>query len=190
MKRYIVILFVGVVVNSCKKNEANMHPLFENVAKVEILSYPTRTLWAPEDNKNLREATFVTDSVRIKPRYILERITLDDTQKEKLFSLLEKDYCSGISSTSACYEPRQLIVFYDNKNVPVGHYEICFECGNTNESDNLKKLPQFCIEKSEPMIDLFKEFGMKYVDGQNNKILGATEEKLLQEQENYLENKH
>ncbi|MFB3387343.1 hypothetical protein [Flavobacterium sp. LAR06] len=55
--------------------------------------------------------------------------------------------------------PRNLMLFYNNKNKIIAHIELCFTCGTSSNSNNLKENLDYC--KDDLKVFLKKE-GIKY----------------------------
>ena len=65
-------------------------------------------------------------------------------------------------SEPACYNPRNAILFLDNKAKVIDFIEICFECRNTSASSDKVSLGEMCDQKLDMLFDLFKKFGIEY----------------------------
>lgn len=168
-----------LTISSCKHEKPISFKFFDEIDKIEIISYPSRTQWLKEDVHDYRQVDFVKDSVCIKKRYIRDRFFLNDLQIEKLKAVFKKINDIEKSTIAACYDPRHIIVFY-KLNKPIGYIEYCFECGNNDFSENLKEIGEdFCQEKGVELEKLFKEFGVKYIG--NNKQIEKDERDLYEE---------
>ena len=89
---------------------------------------------------------------------IQERIILNKDQEKELLNLMVSDSCSLEQIESACYNPRHMILFRDNKNRIIGYNEFCLECSSSRYSDNLQGFQKHCYFDME---NLFKKFGIK-----------------------------
>ena len=65
-------------------------------------------------------------------------------------------------SEAACYNPRNAILFLDNKGKVIEFIEICFECQKTSESSDKISLGDMCDQKLNMLFDLFKKVGIEY----------------------------
>ena len=65
-------------------------------------------------------------------------------------------------SEAACYNPRNAILFLDNKGKVIDFIEICFECRKTSESSDKVSLGEMCDQKFEMLFKLFKKVGIEY----------------------------
>jgi hypothetical protein len=65
-------------------------------------------------------------------------------------------------SEAACYNPRNTILFLDNKGKVIEFIEICFECRKTSESSDKVSLGEMCDQKLDMLFDLFKKIGIEY----------------------------
>lgn len=61
-----------------------------------------------------------------------------------------------------CYEPRNAIVFYDEKGIAFERIEICFECNQYKKSSERVKLGKFCVGKYKLLYAFFRNHGIKY----------------------------
>jgi hypothetical protein len=110
-----------------------------------------------------------------------QKLDLTRLKEKKILSALEVDkltdilYNFGYTSTKSykglliaesegyrCYEPRNAIVFLDEKGLIAEYIEICFECYNRKESSEKMKTGQFCNEKYDLIKKYFRATGIKY----------------------------
>jgi hypothetical protein len=107
------------------------------------------------------------DHTRIKEKKILSALEVD-----KLTDVL---YNFGYTSTKSyknllypaddgynCYNPRNAIVFLDEKGLIAEYIEICFECHRREESSEKMKTGEFCTEKYDLIRKYFYANGIKY----------------------------
>jgi hypothetical protein len=106
------------------------------------------------------------DQTRIKEKKILSALEVD-----KLTNIL---YNFGYKSTKSykglriadngysCYNPRNAIVFLDEKGLIAEYIEICFECHRREESSEKMKTGEFCTEKYDLIRKYFYTAGIKY----------------------------
>lgn len=160
--RYLVLLFTSIFFFSCKSEKEEAFELFaKDVTKVKIWSYPARGLWDVEDGKERQGIKILNNKIQLDTTKIIDNVELNGNQKENLFELLNEDVCFFGGTHAACYIPRHLILFYDKNEKLIGFYEFCIECGGSVESERLKNIPAFCIEKGTEMEQLLKSFGLK-----------------------------
>lgn len=131
----------------------------ETIKKIEIFSYPDRLAW---DTLRHRKEIIRNNKIDFDTSMINERVALlKETQIKELFELI-KIHCKiegDVAPYSSCYMPRNLILFYNNKNLIIGHIELCFECGTSESSNNLKENWDYC---KDDVKDFFKKVGVKY----------------------------
>ncbi|BCY29112.1 hypothetical protein [Flavobacterium okayamense] len=140
---------------------------FKDVSNVEIYAYFNRTHWKHEDSEDFRTfKNFKNGKVFIEEVYIRNKITLSIEQINKLKDSFKEGYRDG--ATLACYNPRHLIVFYDNKNDIKGYIEVCFECSNLDYSENTASFANSIFH----MKSLLKEFGITYFEETDNESPG------------------
>ena len=101
---------------------------------------------------------------------------MNSNQKKEFFALLKNDICGNSGTHAACYIPRHLIHFYDKNEKLIGFYEFCIECGGSVESETLKNIPPFCIEKGTEMEQLLKSFGLKITSDKSPEIKAIEKE--------------
>ena len=169
--KYFCFLIVLISLFSCKNEKEEAVELFtKEVKKVKIWSYPARGLWDVKDGKERQGIKISNNKIQLDTTKIIDNVELNDNQKKELFALLKNDIC-GISGThAACYIPRHLILFYDENEKLIGFYEFCIECGGSVESESLKNIPTFCIEKGTKMEQLLKGFGLKITSDKSLEI--------------------
>ena len=167
--RKVLFLISILLLISCKNNDAEKtfskvinkrdFPI-KNFSKIELISYYNRIYW---DTKFKGE--FPTHKVLVEDykltfdsTMIQERIVLNKVQEKELLNLMLSDSCSIDQIAAACYNPRHMILFRDNKNRIIGYDEFCLECASSRNSDNLEDFQQYCYYD---MSNLFKKFGIK-----------------------------
>ena len=134
------------VQNESLKMEQNFP--FSESEKIEIISFPVRYEPIVFEKK-------LIDSIGIK-----ERFFLNEHQKNDLFNSLflnENEECT----VAACFDPRHAILFYNDKSEIIAHIVICFDCGNTTESEGLN-CNRLCYEGLGSILKIFKKAGIKY----------------------------
>ncbi|WP_291152939.1 hypothetical protein [Flavobacterium sp. UBA7680] len=168
-KKFLALsIILGMV--SCNKNkgfegerEQDYSDAFdlekEAIKKIEIFSYPDRLSW---DTLRHREEIIRNNKIDFDTSMINEKVTLlKETQIKELFDLI-KIHCKvegDVAPYSSCYMPRNLMLFYNNKNRIIGHMELCFECGTSESSNNLRENWDYC---KDDVKDFFKKAGIKY----------------------------
>lgn len=169
LKKFLVFLIIlGIIsCNKTKNPESEMEPDYsdaftlekETIKKIEIFSYPDRLAW---DTLRHRKEIIRNNKIDFDTSMINERVALlKETQIKELFELI-KIHCKiegDVAPYSSCYMPRNLILFYNNKNLIIGHIELCFECGTSESSNNLKENWDYC---KDDVKDFFKKVGVKY----------------------------
>jgi hypothetical protein len=159
---------------------------FDEINKVEILSYPSRMDWDIKQDGTFSESLkILDDKLSINRQFIMEDIFLSELQKKELLDLLKKDICGKNGMSAGCFEPRHLIVFYDKNNNTIAYYEICLGCGVAGSSENLEQVPSFCVEKAFEFEKLFRKFGIKYIGEDKRK----DEYKIVEELKKNINNK-
>lgn len=67
-----------------------------------------------------------------------------------------------VNIETACYNPRNAILFLDNNGEIVDFIEICFECHKARASSDKISLGDMCDQKLNMLFDLFKKVGIEY----------------------------
>lgn len=139
---------------TAKPEKENTYP-FSKANKIEVVSYINRELWDTIENKT-------TEGIAsINKNQIKERVTLTKEQTDNLFKFLFIDECPLVNSTSRCFKPRHMIVFYDKYGKELDYIEVCLECG-TSESGMNFSYNGICNERADELGGIFREAGIKY----------------------------
>ena len=95
-----------------------------------------------------------------------EKIELNQQQID-LLSYFCENYTTnyrltfGDAPISCCYKPRNAIVFFDKKNMPILNFEICFECHQYRCYTPDKPGYLSKVDECPVLFDLFKDFFRK-----------------------------
>jgi hypothetical protein len=89
---------------------------------------------------------------------IQERVVLNKNQENQLLKLMVCDTCVPEEISAACYDPRHMIVFRDDRNRIIGYNEFCINCIGSRSSTNLYGFQKYCYSD---MGGLFRKFGIK-----------------------------
>jgi hypothetical protein len=110
----------------------------------------------------------VLDTMKVLDRvyFVYEKTELNDSQIDSLSNLCQNFTTNyrlkyGSRGISCCYKPRNAILFFDKKNMPIMNFEICFECGQYRcfTPNALGYLSQ--IDECGELYGLFKNFFRK-----------------------------
>jgi hypothetical protein len=179
--RKIIFLITILILVSCKNEKTNNQieeegiPIVKSVSKVinkrefplknfskiEIVSYYDRIKWDTLEYK--KESPFykiLVDNYKLSfdSTMIQERVVLKKAQEKELLDLMICDTCVPEEISAACYMPRHMILFRDNKNRIIGYNEFCINCIGSRSSTNLNGFQKYCYSD---MGDLFRKFGIK-----------------------------
>ncbi|TRX37319.1 hypothetical protein FNW52_04975 [Flavobacterium sp. ZT3R18] len=187
--RKIIFLITILILVSCKKEntknqiEAEGVPIVKSVSKVinrrdfplknfskiELVSYYDRIRWDTLKYKGkqpFRKELVDNFKLTFDSTMIQERVILNKSQERELLNLMISDTCVPEEMSSACYDPRHMILFRDDKNRIIGYNEFCINCIGSRSSTNLDGFQKYCYSD---MSDLFRKFGIKlfveYEDG-------------------------
>ncbi len=133
---------------------ANTHP-FDKSDKVELVSYGTRRD-SYRNDELIRSGKFTVPEIQ-------QRVRLNKTQRDSLFSILfklKKIRKGNVESIADCYNPRHSIVFYQGGQA-IAFLEVCFECNGTRQTKELY-LGEFCDEKWCILQQFFKVNGADF----------------------------
>ncbi|KOP36644.1 hypothetical protein DBB36_08570 [Flavobacterium sp. WLB] len=178
LKKFSKLLVLSIILGlaSCNKNKAfegernlDYSDAFdlekEAIKKIEIFSYPDRLAWDTLRHKEIIR----NNKIDFDTSMINEKVTLlKETQIKELFGLI-KIHCKvegDVAPYSSCYMPRNLILFYNKENRIIAHIEVCFECGTSESSNNLRENWDYC---KDDVKDFFKKAGIKYFVDTNEK---------------------
>ena len=175
MKKTILFL-VSILFFSCGTEVPKGSLDLDKVDKVRLISYPSRTFWGM--NKKILSSD---GKINIDKEYIIDDLFLNKQSQSELFSIFKHKELTEVNA--ACYEPRHLFVFYNDKGKILGDYELCLDCGNAGRSENLDYLPNFSIEKGEKLKELLIDLKLKNI-GHNSQIVRQKERVLLSKQLN------
>lgn len=158
--KYLCLLLIGILFSFCTPKMEETFP-FNQTDKIEVISYPVRYNWDTiRDGKKVYLGDLVENKRLVNPSGIKERITLNDKQKQDLFSKLfirETKDCT----VAACFDPRHAILFYNEKSEIIAYIEICFDCGYDRGSRGFK-YNDICYEGMAALKPIFQEAGIKY----------------------------
>lgn len=152
MKTTILLLASLLFLNFSKKDK-EIENLFSKTKKIEIYAFQSFS------GNYLNPHYVKTNKVEIPEKFLRNKIVLNEFQVLKLKKKLIKTK-DKIEERATCYEPRHIIVFYNEKDEIFGYVELCFECTGTRASENLKFLEDRMLFQQE----LFKEFGITYFE--------------------------
>ena len=136
---------------------------FNLSAQIQFVSFPDKVYLT--DNEILRKDSFPRINDTILYSKLTEFKTLTYPQVDKLTELFYNYGFRGTTykiSEAACYNPRNAILFLDNKGKVIELIEICFECHKTSESSDKVSIGELCDQKLEMIFELFKKVGIEY----------------------------
>lgn len=187
MKRILFLISILVFI-SCK-NEKTESQFFSKVitkrdfpikdfSKIELVSYYNRVVWDTKYKGESQTYKVLVDNYKLTfdSTMIQERVVLNKIQEKELLNLMISDTCTLEQIASACYNPRHLILFRDNKNRIIGYNEFCTECSGSRNSTNLDGFQKYCYSD---MNSLFRKFGIKIF----------TEDQNINQEERFFKNK-
>ncbi|WP_269235260.1 hypothetical protein [Flavobacterium flavigenum] len=180
----IIFLILTLLLISCKKNDTDKtyskvinkreFPI-KNYSKIELISYYNRNYWDTKFKGEfpIHKVLVAKYKLTFDSTMIQERVVLNKIQEKELLNLMISDSCSLDQIESACYNPRHMILFRDNKNRIIGYNEFCLECSSSRNSDNLKDFQRYCYYD---MSNLFKKFGISlFVENDDPKAIAKEE---------------
>ncbi|GHN03202.1 hypothetical protein WSM22_46910 [Cytophagales bacterium WSM2-2] len=133
----------------------NTYP-FDRTKKIQLVSFKPDYESGPMKNGTLDSTKFIeSKTLRRKDENNLVDILYNYNFDPKV----NKD--SIVTEAMMCYEPRNAVLFKNNKNEIVAYLEICFECLRHKESEGLL-LGEFCQDKYSRLKDFFGQIGIKY----------------------------
>ncbi|MCC9019325.1 hypothetical protein [Flavobacterium lipolyticum] len=142
----------------------------KNFSKIELVSYYNRIYWDTLNYKGkFPSSKVLVDNYRLTfdSTMIEERVILNKSQETELLNLMVCDTCVPQEVSAACYNPRHMILFRDNKNRIIGYNEFCLSCVGGRTSPSLDNFQKYCYSDMEI---LFRKFGIKlFVDYDDEK---------------------
>lgn len=160
-----LLLFV-----SCKNESALTYSKefdLKGFSKIEVLSYPDRMLW---DTLESSEEVIKDGRLNFDSTFVKERVILSEKQSSELIKIFCQDSCYMEKVTAPCFDPRDMILFRDNKNKIIAYKEFCFECSNSRSSKNLSAFDDYCIG------DIYMFINKLDID---RKAVGQEEKKII-----------
>nr|WP_315251487.1 hypothetical protein [uncultured Flavobacterium sp.] len=179
--RKIIFLITILILVSCKNEKTNNQieaegiPIVKSVSKVinrrdfpiknfskiELVSYYNRIFWDTVRYKGEGPSyKMLVDNYKLTfdSTMVQERVILNKSQEKELLNLMISDTCISEEMSAACYDPRHMILFRDDKNRIIGYNEFCINCIGSRSSTNLNGFQKYCYSD---MGDLFRKFGIK-----------------------------
>jgi hypothetical protein len=166
-----------------KKTVAERNKLFpfNKAKKVVLVSYPDLygiipvegdTLTEMQEYNAIKKVKFQISNSKNQTIYLIkEEIQLNDGWVNQLSHLLVnytiKGDRSGGYSTTLCYQPRNSVLFYDENDIIISCYEICFECSRVSMWPNPNGVESNFVASScpnflEELKTIFKKNGITY----------------------------
>lgn len=162
---------------------------FSTYKKVGLVSFepqePTLDTIADVDGNPLLDDNIKQDSigyfpVKNKRFYKTKALEIKILTGKEIAKLTHILYNIGVKSNKSyhdlknfekganCYNPRNAILFFDDKGSVPEYIEFCFECKRRKVSSEKVKLNVFCNQKYDIIKAFFISTGIKYVEENNN----------------------
>lgn len=133
---------------------------FCSTCKILLVSYTSADHSVIKDLESLIRVT--KDTLGYK--YLREISEIPNNQVDTLanimFGFAFKPY-SGVRPLYSCYDPKNGILFLNNKNQIVARIDICFECYRTHMVPDSLKI-DMCNEKFKMLIEFFRGNSVKH----------------------------
>ncbi len=129
---------------------------FSMATQIQLVSFKS-------DYKNEDSLPRINDTICYSKLMEIKSITF--SQVDKLTDIFFNYGYRGpvhLGSLASCYNPRNAILFLDDKGKVFEYIEICFECNETKKSSEKISLGQMCDEKMGMLKDFFKTVGVEY----------------------------
>ncbi|MEA5140706.1 hypothetical protein [Arcicella rigui] len=117
------------------------------------------------DKEIIQQDSFPRINDRMLYSKLTEVKTLTYLEVDKLTDIFYNYGFRGsihVNIETACYNPRNAILFLDNNGEIVDFIEICFECHKARTSSDKISLGDMCDQKLNMLFDLFKKVGIEY----------------------------
>jgi len=165
-----IFLFLLILFVSCKNETALTYSKkfdLKGFSKIEVLAYPDRMLW---DSLKFKEEVIKNGRLNFDSTFVKERVILSENQSSELIKLFCQDSCYVEQEVADCFDPRDMILFRDNKNKIIAYKEFCFGCSNSRGSENLAAFNDYCIG------DIYMFINKLDID---RKAVGQEEKKII-----------
>jgi len=146
---------------------------FNKAARIEVLSYPDRTLWDTiqhGSHKYLNYDIIQNGKLRLDTAMIRERVTLTQEQTDTLQHIFYNVRCD-FREINPCYYPRHSIIFYDKDDNAFASFEVSLACLTYNTTKGFSYI-DYCFRKNQELESFFLEIGIRYYiqDIENDKL--------------------
>lgn len=164
---FVLIIFLNCCTSSnnyCGRdkayslNEIREFPIYSDVESVKIGSFKLDAT-TNADRLPIRNGT-----VDIESFFELKELSKSN-QADLLKMLVNLDFSptGNVKKTVVfCYNPKNAILLFDNRDQVIGYVELSFECFGFKPSPVSLKLGEFCDEKFDAIKNIFIENGIKY----------------------------
>jgi hypothetical protein len=140
-------------------NLVNIYP-FNKAEKIEVISYPARHIW--DKNFSFSGENIVKNGkLNLDSKYFKQRKTITNEQARFFFAPLIYIKCKK-TEMAACYNPRDLFLFYDKNGKIFEFFEICFECLQAKSSEKFPKV-NICAENILENENNLRKLGIDYI---------------------------
>lgn len=150
---------------------------FNKAKRIVLISFPASIelnvmkVDSTKKQKYIRTEKVVLGEYPHEYNIIKENELTDAADIDKLSNIMinykiRRGYPRNVVQVTGCYEPRNGILFYDEKNVLICFYEICFECKGAyispeNEDMNFMNfMGGDCYERINLLHEIFVDNGM------------------------------
>lgn len=141
---------------------------FSKAVKIAVVSYPS---WMSISiNEKYKDGSFKEGLHVIKGKLyrssIKEYVTLNTSQRDNLTNIIfntafRKTGYNEIEK-AACFDPRNAILFYDNRGQIFDYIEICFECKNDVSFSKKIDIGTLCNQKYDMLKKFLIDVGLKH----------------------------
>lgn len=120
-----------------KRDSSGLDP-FKVAKRVELVFYTSNRMSWKNSVKNNPDDRFTAGLLNIPTDSIVGWVQLDSVQcADWQYTLYQSQLCEELM-IAGCYEPRHLLIFYDDSNTSIGFIEICVRCAGAWISEELR----------------------------------------------------
>lgn len=183
-KLYLILLTLSSILSYCQDDEYEKLLSYSDCKKQQNLSLEKRLSNYPFNKAKEIKIISFTNIIIIRDSLIVEtqdeipktngKIDLSKVKEIETLTSSDIDELSDIfynfgykenpkiQVNIKCYEPRNAILFLNEKEEIFEYIEICFECKKTVESSKKISLGEMCNQKLEMIKQIFKKRNIKF----------------------------
>lgn len=151
-----------VRIKNLSRDQILQMPEFKGTKEIVAVSFDYKTVNVPSELKDINGhyPVIVNGYKEIKElseeqEYLVLDILVNYGQELKEGEIFGE-------AVSACYQPRNALLFYDEYGSVIGYFELCFSCHSRKVDPSKESLSAFCEGKTVMIRDWMKSVGITY----------------------------